>query len=199
MEANQIIDLMKAVSEAGLTDFTYEESGLKIRMQKRPDKKILPPPHPGQGQCPPPGAPMPPAFGAYPPPEAPMPPAFGTCPPQMASQQMNPGSFPLSAAMPAESQQGSPQAVSDAEAANGQTDGQVVNCPLVGTFYAAGSPDAEPFVQVGDTVKKGDVLGIVEAMKLMNEIESDYDGVVKQILVKNGELVEYDQPLFVIE
>ncbi|MCD8217954.1 MAG: acetyl-CoA carboxylase biotin carboxyl carrier protein [Clostridiales bacterium] len=184
MEVNQVIDLMKAVSEAGLTDFTYEESGLKIRMQKRPEKRILSPPHPGQGQCPPPGAPMPPAFGAYPPP--------------MPPQQMNPGSFSPSALMAAENPQGSAQAASDAETSDDQTEGQIVNSPLVGTFYAAGSLDAEPFVQVGDTVKKGDVLGIVEAMKLMNEIESDYDGVVKQILVKNGDLVEYDQPLFII-
>ncbi|MCC8151213.1 MAG: acetyl-CoA carboxylase biotin carboxyl carrier protein [Lachnospiraceae bacterium] len=199
MEVNQIIDLMKAVSEAGLTDFTYEESGLKIRMQKRPEKKILPPPHPGQGHCPPPGAPMPPAFGACPPPGASMPPMFGAYPPQGVPQQTNPGSFPPPAMMAAENLQGSAQTAPDAEASDGRTDGQVVNSPLVGTFYAAGSPDAEPFVQVGDTVKKGDVLGIVEAMKLMNEIESDYDGVVKQILVKNGDLVEYDQPLFVIE
>ena len=73
-----------------------------------------------------------------------------------------------------------------------------MKCPLVGTFYAASSPDAEPFVKVGDTVKKGQVLGIVEAMKLMNEIESDYDGVVKAILVENGELVEYGQDMFII-
>lgn len=77
-------------------------------------------------------------------------------------------------------------------------EGNIVSCPLVGTFYSASSPDAEPFVQVGDTVKKGQVLGIVEAMKLMNEIESEYDGVIKAILVKNGDLVEYGQDMFVI-
>lgn len=76
--------------------------------------------------------------------------------------------------------------------------GNIVNSPLVGTFYTAPAEDAEPFVKVGDNVKKGQVLAIVEAMKLMNEIESDYDGVVKDILVKNGEPVEYGQPLFVI-
>jgi acetyl-CoA carboxylase biotin carboxyl carrier protein len=68
----------------------------------------------------------------------------------------------------------------------------------VGTFYSAQSPDAEPFVKVGDTVSKGQVLGIVEAMKLMNEIESDYAGTVKQVLVSNEEVVEFGQPLFVI-
>ena len=76
---------------------------------------------------------------------------------------------------------------------------QVVASPLVGTFYSAPSPDADDFVTVGDTVKKGQVLGIIEAMKLMNEIESDFDGVVEAILVKNEEVVEYGQPLFRIK
>ena len=76
---------------------------------------------------------------------------------------------------------------------------QVVASPLVGTLYSAPSPDADDFVKVGDTVKKGQVLGIIEAMKLMNEIESDFDGVVEAILVKNEEVVEYGQPLFRIK
>ena len=79
-----------------------------------------------------------------------------------------------------------------------QPEGNVVKAPLVGTFYAASAPDAEAFVSVGDTVKKGQVLGIIEAMKLMNEIESDYDGVVKEILIENGQMAEYGQPLFII-
>lgn len=81
---------------------------------------------------------------------------------------------------------------------NEKVSGNVVSSPLVGTFYAASAEGAEPYVQVGDTVKKGQVLGIVEAMKLMNEIESDYDGVVKQILVSNEDVIEYGQPMFVI-
>ena len=68
--------------------------------------------------------------------------------------------------------------------------------PLVGTFYTAPAEDAEPFVKVGDTVKKGQVVAIVEAMKLMNEIESEYDGIVEEILVENAQGVEYGQPLF---
>ena len=76
--------------------------------------------------------------------------------------------------------------------------GKTVKSPLVGTFYAAPSPEAETFVKKGDTVKKGQVLGIVEAMKLMNEIESEYDGVVEDILIGNEDTVEYGQPLFVI-
>ena len=74
--------------------------------------------------------------------------------------------------------------------------GQLVNSPLVGTFYNAPSPDSPAYVKVGDTVKKGQILGIIEAMKLMNEIESDYDGVVTEILIKNEETVEFGQPLF---
>lgn len=77
--------------------------------------------------------------------------------------------------------------------------GNEVKSPLVGVFYAAPAEDAPAFVSVGDTVKKGQTLAIVEAMKLMNEIESDFDGVVKKIAVSNGEPVEYGQTLFVIE
>lgn len=76
--------------------------------------------------------------------------------------------------------------------------GNIVESPLVGTFYAAPAEDAAPFVSVGDTVKKGQTLAIVEAMKLMNEIESEFDGVVTEVLVENGQPVEYGQPLFVI-
>lgn len=74
--------------------------------------------------------------------------------------------------------------------------GNVVESPLVGTFYAAPAEDAESFVKLGDRVEKGQTLGIVEAMKLMNEIESDYSGTVAEILVNNQEGVEYGQPLF---
>ena len=77
--------------------------------------------------------------------------------------------------------------------------GNVVKSPLVGTYYAASSPDSAPFVKVGDKVSKGQVLGIVEAMKLMNEIESEFDGTVKEILVENEQMVEFGQPMFVIE
>ena len=78
-------------------------------------------------------------------------------------------------------------------------DGHVVKSPMVGTFYRASAPDAKAFAEVGDTVKTGQTICIIEAMKLMNEIESDKDGVVKAILVENGQPVEYGEPLFVIE
>ena len=76
--------------------------------------------------------------------------------------------------------------------------GTCVKSPLVGTFYASAGPEEAPFVSVGDMVKKGQVLGIVEAMKLMNEIESEADGVVKAIYVENEQMVEYGQSLFLI-
>ena len=76
---------------------------------------------------------------------------------------------------------------------------KVVKSPMVGTFYRASSPGAQPFVEVGDSVKQGQPVCIVEAMKILNEIESDIDGVVKEILAENGQPVEYGQPLFVLE
>jgi acetyl-CoA carboxylase biotin carboxyl carrier protein len=79
-----------------------------------------------------------------------------------------------------------------------QPEGHVVKSPIVGTFYRAASPEAKSFVEVGATVKEGDTLCIIEAMKLMNEIEADASGVVKSILVENGQPVEFGQPLFVL-
>ncbi len=76
--------------------------------------------------------------------------------------------------------------------------GELVTSPLVGTFYVSASPESEPFVKVGDIVKKGQVLGIIEAMKLMNEIEAEKDGVIEAIFVENEQMVEYGKPLFSI-
>lgn len=90
------------------------------------------------------------------------------------------------------------EAAAPAAAAPALPQGHVVTSPMVGTFYRAPSPGADPFVQVGDTVKEGQTLCIIEAMKLLNEIESDVAGVVKEILVENGQAVEYGQPLFVV-
>ena len=77
--------------------------------------------------------------------------------------------------------------------------GTPLNSPMVGTFYRAPSPGAEPFVKVGDTVKKGQVVCIIEAMKLLNEVEADADGVVKEVCVENGQPVECGQALFILE
>jgi len=96
-------------------------------------------------------------------------------------------SVPVAAAAPAATE--TPEA--------GQ-EGHVVKAPMVGTFYRSSSPDAKPFVEVGQAVKEGDTICIIEAMKLMNEIEADASGVVKAILVENGQPVEYGQPLFIL-
>ena len=85
-----------------------------------------------------------------------------------------------------------------AEAASAEIAGHVMKAPMVGTFYRASSPDAAPFAEVGQTVKEGDTLCVIEAMKLMNEIEADISGVITAIRVENGQAVEYGQPMFVI-
>ena len=111
---------------------------------------------------------------------------------------------PLSAAapVPAAPASGAPAASpapapAAAEPAPGE-EGHTVKSPMVGTFYRAPSPDAKPFVSAGDTVKEGQTICVIEAMKLMNEIECDVAGVVKAILVENGQPVEYGQALFII-
>lgn len=88
--------------------------------------------------------------------------------------------------------------VATAPAAPAAPSGHAVKAPMVGTFYRAPNPGASPFVEVGQSVKEGEPLCIIEAMKLLNEIEADKSGVIKEILVENGEPVEYGQPLFVI-
>ena len=77
--------------------------------------------------------------------------------------------------------------------------GHAVKSPMVGTFYSASSPEAKPFVQVGSVVKAGDTICIIEAMKILNEIEADHSGTVSKILVDNGQAVEYGQPMFIID
>lgn len=134
MEMEHLIKLIETVSRSGLSQFEYEDGGLKIRMEKS------------------------------------------------NAPQTNAHAF---AALPI-----------GEEAVESVTEDHVVTCPLVGIFYVAPEENAEPFVKVGERVKKGQTLAIVEAMKLMNEIESEYDGVVAEILAQNGKAVEFGQPLF---
>ena len=96
-------------------------------------------------------------------------------------------------------QAAAPVAAAPAASAAEVVSGYTLRSPMVGTFYRSSSPDAKAFVEVGQTVKVGDPLCIVEAMKMMNQIQSDKAGVVKSILVENGDTVEFDQPLFIIE
>lgn len=153
MEVKEIIELMKAMSENGMTGFELEEGGWKLSMKR--EKKIV-----AAAQT-----------------QAVM---------QVSGQDAVLQAADLTAMEQVPNQEKKVSGISE----------KVITCPLVGTFYSSPAPDAEDYVKVGDTVKKGQVIGIVEAMKLMNEIESEYDGIVEEILVKNEETVEYGQPLF---
>jgi acetyl-CoA carboxylase biotin carboxyl carrier protein len=108
-----------------------------------------------------------------------------------AMPQMLPAGAPVA--------QPSPGAAVDAAAPKARANEHVVTAPMVGTFYAAPSPGAKPFIEIGDEVKVGQVLCIIEAMKMMNQIESDKAGRVTSIMARNGDPVEFGQPLFVIE
>lgn len=121
--------------------------------------------------------------------------------PSAQAPVMMPGyAMPAPAAAPAAAPSAAPAAPASAPAVAAVVDsGHTVTSPIVGTFYRAPSPDADAFVQVGQHVKAGDTLCIVEAMKLMNEIESDVTGTVIKILVENGQPVEYNQPIFLVK
>ncbi len=120
----------------------------------------------------------------------------GATPVVMAAPMMQ-QAMPMAQAAPvAAAAAGAPAA---AEAAPAEETGHVVKSPMVGTFYRSSSPGAKAFAEVGDQVKAGQPVCIIEAMKIMNEIEADKDGTVTKILVENGQPVEYGQPLFIIE
>ena len=104
----------------------------------------------------------------------------------------------LAVAAPVEARPAPAAAPAAAAEADAGQEGHVVKAPMVGTFYRSPSPDAKAFVEVGQAVKEGDTICIIEAMKLMNEIEADASGSVKAILVENGQPVEYGQPLFIL-
>ena len=176
MTIDEIVTLIQAVSDHGLTSFVYEEGDQKLILKKKKKKNVA---------------------------QAPVAPV-------VISQPATPVVSPVAVAVPTAAAEtgllGTVQKADEekAEAADKEEkkekldigSDKVVVSPLVGTFYKAPAPDAEPFVRVGDVVKKGQVLGIIEAMKLMNEIESEYDGIVEAVLVENENVVEYGQPLF---
>ena len=156
MDYQQILELVKEVSKAGLTNFEYTEGNIRIAMScPQSEEKIVVP-------------------------------ASNL----VLQEAAGAGANTVETAVSAQQQ---PEQITE------EKGGNIVKSPLVGTFYAAPSEDAQPFVKVGDTVKKGQTLAIVEAMKLMNEIESEFDGVVTEILVENEDNVEYGQPLFRIQ
>lgn len=179
MTIDEIVKLIQAVSDNGLTSFEYEEGNQKLVLKKKKKKNVSP-------------APVAPVVISQPA-------ASMVSPVAMAMPGV--GADVVSTSVTAANSAGSSDGQGGSEAKTGADSpdigsDKVVVSPLVGTFYNASSPDAEPFVKVGDRVKKGQVLGIIEAMKLMNEIESEFDGVVEAVLVENEGLVEYGQPLF---
>lgn len=156
MEFENLLTLIKTVSDSDLTDFAYEENGTSIHLKKKKETVVVT--------------------------------GNSSNVPVMGLQTVQPlGQITES------------EAKMEKDIADGEPEGMLIKSPLVGTFYAAPAEDAAPFVSVGDLVKKGQTLAIVEAMKLMNEIESEFDGTVKEILVENEQMVEFGQPMFVIE
>ena len=107
--------------------------------------------------------------------------------------------IPLNVSSPLAQQSISQQKENQAEKVDNTISGHEIKSPMVGTFYEAPSPGSKPFVSIGDNIKAGDTLCIIEAMKMLNQIESDKSGVVKAVLTENGQPVEYNQVLFVIE
>ena len=119
--------------------------------------------------------------------------------PVVAAPEVQYTAAPTPVAAPAAALAAAPSAPAAAAPVSNEVSGHAVLSPMVGTFYRSPSPDAKPFIEVGQSVKVGDALCIVEAMKMMNRIESDKAGVVKAILVNDGEAVEFDQKLVIIE
>jgi acetyl-CoA carboxylase biotin carboxyl carrier protein len=117
--------------------------------------------------------------------------------PQSQVVMMQPQSMPQTLSVPAPAS-ASAAAAAPVAAVPAEPEGHIVKSPMVGTFYRSSAPGNPPFVEIGATVKEGDTLCIIEAMKLLNEIDADASGVIKQILVENGQPVEFGQPLFVI-
>jgi acetyl-CoA carboxylase biotin carboxyl carrier protein len=118
--------------------------------------------------------------------------------PQNQMVMMQPQGMPQYHAAPASAPAAAPGAVAAAPAVAAEPTGHVVKSPMVGTFYRSSAPGSPAYVEVGATVKEGDTLCIIEAMKLLNEIDADKSGTITQILVENGQPVEFGQPLFVI-
>jgi len=118
---------------------------------------------------------------------------------QIAPQYIQPSQIAAPPVMPPSPSEPTSSEQSDKPAIASPPTEKHITSPMVGTFYRASSPDAGPFVEIGSAVKKGDILCIIEAMKILNEIESDKDGVIKKILIENGQPVEFGEPLFIVE
>ena len=179
MDLAQIKELLRIVAESGVAEVEVEEDEFKLIVRKNaPAVMVQQPMYPPYGM----GYPMQ-GYGPG-------------SPAQSQPQQVSAPPPPTPA--PARGAEESAAPIETKQESSAEKD-VVVKAPIVGTFYRSPAPDEDAFVSVGDEVSAGDILCIIEAMKLMNEIESDVKGVVKKILVEDAQPVEYDQPLFVIE
>lgn len=151
MEFENILTLIKTVSDSELTNFKYEENGVKLSLSKRQNQVV----------------------------------SSVTYEPSVINETAKAALVPQKT-----------ESIVEKQDALEDLSGNIIKSPLVGTFYTAPSEDADAYVKVGDKVKKGQTLAIIEAMKLMNEIESEFDGNISEVYVENGQAVEYGQPLF---
>jgi len=199
MKLDKIQQLLSIVADSGVSEIEIEEDDFKLTIRQNSPQVIMQPSQYAMPYGPPQYAPQHGGFqGGQP---APTPQQGGA--PQGGGIQ---GGGSSSAPSPAPAAQESSATATGAasgdeetvEAGSGANE-ELVRAPIVGTFYRRPSPDSDPYVEVGDSVGEGDVLCIIEAMKLMNEIECETSGTVKEILVEDAEPVEFDQPLFVIE
>lgn len=151
MEFENILTLIKTVSDSELTNFKYEENGVKLSLSKRQNQVV----------------------------------SSVTYEPSVINETAKAAPSPQKT-----------ESIVEKQDTLEDLSGNIIKSPLVGTFYTAPSEDADAYVKVGDKVKKGQTLAIIEAMKLMNEIESEFDGNISEVYVENGQAVEYGQPLF---
>ena len=170
MEFKEIQDLLKLINKSTLTDVEIEREDFKLRVQRRLPENVT--------------------YNMVQPAQQMVQPAVAV--------QAAPAVPQAPAAQPA-AETPAAEAIKAAESAATKDNYVEFKSPIIGTFYRSAGPDSDPYVKVGDTVSKGQVLCIVEAMKLFNEIESEYDGKIIKILAENAQPVEYDQPLFLIE
>ena len=195
MDLAKIQELLKIVSESGVAEVEIEEDDFKLTIRQNAPTVMMQPtppsysmPHPSYG--------MPPQPGNYAPPNAPQQQAPG---PSAPAHSNNSNASPAASTSTTDQEASSGASAERGGGVDVSAGEHVVTAELVGTFYRAPSPDADPFVEVGDRVGEGDVLCIIEAMKIMNEIECETPGVIQKVLVDDAEPVEFDQPLFVIE
>jgi len=169
MQFKEIQDLLKLVNKSNLTEVEIEQKDFKLKIKRKPPENNV---------------------------------IYTTQQPTMGTPPMpNQATLPLSAQEIAQDAGAQPQEKAPAPADSKGEDAHLVEfkSPMIGTFYRASSPEQAPFAKVGDVVQKGDVLCIIEAMKLFNEIESEIDGKIVKIMVEDAQPVEYDQVLFLID